>query len=176
MVFSSLASLASLACVADSTSLVSFLPSSKSGAQIALDCASLIDEYEFMFMLQRLRGVLAWGLALWALGTIGLRLGGRFLLPTARGGWTLLLLIGSIPLMASVARRLCQRARLPADQWPAGALALMLPTLLLDAFAAAFFPAVYPGLAPDAAGVFGGWMLACCAGAALGGGTPPRTR
>jgi len=43
-----------------------------------------------------------------------------------------------------------------------------LPTLCLDAFSATFFPAVFPNIAPGAAGVFGGWMLACCAGGLIG--------
>ena len=43
-------------------------------------------------------------------------------------------------------------------------IALLLPTLSLDAFSAAFFPAVFPNLPASGAGVFGGWMLICCAG------------
>jgi len=34
--------------------------------------------------------------------------------------------------------------------------------------ASAFFPVVFPNMAPEAAGIFGGWMLCCCAGAAIG--------
>jgi hypothetical protein len=45
---------------------------------------------------------------------------------------------------------------------------LVLPTLLLDTFASAFFPYVYPNLLVAAAGLFGGWMLWCCGGALLG--------
>jgi hypothetical protein len=145
----------------------------ESNGDISLAFHRRLYEHEFMFIHARL---MAWGVALWAIGTLGLRLGGRFVLPAAGGGRALLLLVGSIPLMAWVARSLYQRAHLPIDQWPAGALALMLPTLVLDAFTAAFFPVIYPGIAPEAAGVFGGWMLACCAGAALGGSTRPQAR
>jgi Family of unknown function (DUF5367) len=44
------------------------------------------------------------------------------------------------------------------------AIALLLPTLILDAFASAFFSTVYPNLPADVAGVFAGWMMMCCAG------------
>jgi hypothetical protein len=50
----------------------------------------------------------------------------------------------------------------------AGAVSIALPTLLLDPFSSAFFPAVFPNMAPEVAGVFGGWMLICCAGALMG--------
>jgi len=42
------------------------------------------------------------------------------------------------------------------------------PTLLLDPFSSAFFPIVFPNIAPEMAGVFGGWMLLCCAAALVG--------
>jgi len=108
------------------------------------------------------------GLAIWIVGTLALRLfGQRLLLP---GHWTrtLLLFAISFPAMAWVARRLCRRFQLPRDQWPAGAIAIALPTLLLDPFSSAFFPAVFPNIAPEAAGLFGGWMLLCCAGGLAG--------
>jgi hypothetical protein len=43
-----------------------------------------------------------------------------------------------------------------------------MPTLVFDAFASAFFPLVYPNMPESAAGLFGGWMLWCCAGALFG--------
>ena len=52
--------------------------------------------------------------------------------------------------------------------WPAGGISLALPTLLFDPFSSAFFSAIFPNIAPEMAGVFGGWMLVCCAGALLG--------
>jgi len=70
--------------------------------------------------------------------------------------------------MAWIVRRLCRRFQLPRDQWLRGALSVALPTLLLDPFSSAFFPVVFPNMAPEAAGVFGGWMLWCCAGALVG--------
>jgi hypothetical protein len=80
-----------------------------------------------------------------------------------------LLFLVSFPAMAWVVRSLCSGARLPREQWPAGAVAIALPTLLLDPFSTIFFPVVFPNMAPEMAGVFGGWMLWCCAGALVGG-------
>jgi len=78
--------------------------------------------------------------------------------------------------MAWVVRRLCRRFRLPQEQWLAGAVSVALPTLMLDPFSSAFFPVVFPNMASQVAGVFGGWMLWCCAGALLGVAIRRRTQ
>jgi hypothetical protein len=108
------------------------------------------------------------GLLIWVGATLALRLAGQHLLYP--GGWqkTLLLFAISFPSMAWLARRLCRRFQLPPERWLAGVVSLCLPTLLLDPFSSAFFKAVFPNLAPEMAGVFGGWMLCCCAGAFAG--------
>ena len=86
------------------------------------------------------------------------------------GDWkgTLTSFAVSFPLMAWIVRRLCRRFQLKQEQWMAGAVSVALPTLLLDPFSSAFFPVVFPNMAPEVAGVFGGWMLWCCAGAVVG--------
>jgi len=114
------------------------------------------------------RALLLYGFGLWLLGTIVLRVAGQHLLHPGSLPATLALFAVSVLAMALLARRLCLRLGLPREQWPAGAVSLALPTLVLDPFSSAFFPAVFPNIAPAAAGVFGGWMLCCCAGALLG--------
>jgi len=109
-----------------------------------------------------------WGAALWAIGTIVLRLGGQFLLRPVAGARTVALFAVSFILFAAVARRLCRRFGVADDRWIAAGVSLVMPTLVLDPFSAAFFPVVFPNIAPGAAGIFGGWMLACCAGALAG--------
>ena len=101
-------------------------------------------------------------------GTLALRVAGQRLLRP--GDWTgmLILFAVSFPLMAWLVRRLCGRFQARQEQWPAGAVSVLLPTLLLDPFSSAFFPVVFPNMAPEVAGVFGGWMLWCCAGALVG--------
>jgi hypothetical protein len=42
---------------------------------------------------------------------------------------------------------------------------------LLDAVATIWFPVAYPNIRPDAAGLFGGWLLFCNALALIGAAT-----
>jgi hypothetical protein len=115
-----------------------------------------------------------YGLGMWIAATIALRVAGQRLLRP--GDWTgmLVLFAVSFPLMAWLVRRLCSRFQLRPEQWPAGAVSVLLPTLLLDPFSSAFFPVVFPNMARELAGVFGGWMLWCCAGALVGVTIRPR--
>jgi hypothetical protein len=108
------------------------------------------------------------GFAIWGGATACLRVRGQYLLRPDDWPRTLILFAVSFPLMAWIVRRLCRRFQLPRDQWLWGAVSIALPTLLLDPFSSAFFPVVFPNMAPEVAGVFGGWMLWCCAGALLG--------
>lgn len=108
------------------------------------------------------------GLAIWGGATVVLCLAGQHLLHPGDWQGTLILFAISFPLMAWIVRRLCRRFQLPREQWLLGAVKVALPTLLLDPFSGAFFPAVFPNMPPEVAGVFGGWMLWCCAGALVG--------
>jgi hypothetical protein len=108
------------------------------------------------------------GLGIWTAGTIVLRAAGQRILHPGDWTSTFILFAVSFPLMAWLVRRLCKRFRLPQEQWLAGAVSIALPTLLLDPFSSAFFPVIFPNMAPEVAGVFGGWMLWCCAGALVG--------
>ncbi len=120
--------------------------------------------------------LLVTGLIIWIAATAALRLGGQFVLRPQAWPATIALFAISFLAMAWLVRRLCRRLRVPPEQWPAGAISLAAPTLLLDPFSSAFFPTVFPNLAPELAGVFGGWMLCCCAGALLGGAVRPGAR
>ena len=108
------------------------------------------------------------GLVIWAGATIALRLEGQHLLRPGDWKRTLILFGMSFPLMALVVRRLCKQFGLARERWLAGAFSIALPTLLLDPFSSAFFPTVFPNMSREVAGVFGGWMLWCCAGAFVG--------
>jgi len=116
------------------------------------------------------------GLAIWLAATIALRLAGQHLLRPAGPAAALMLFALSFPLMAWLVRRICTRLQLPPNQWLNGAVSFALPTLLLDPFSSAFFRVVFPNIAPEMAGVFGGWMLCCCAGAVIGGAIPADVR
>lgn len=108
------------------------------------------------------------GTIIWLVATAYLRVDGQRLLHPRPWPMTLVLYAVSFASMALLARRLCQALKMPRRDWPAGAISLALPTLLLDPFSAGFFRAIFPNIAPEMAGVFGGWMLVCCAGALLG--------
>jgi hypothetical protein len=114
------------------------------------------------------RRLMFYGLAGWIAATLALRAGGQYLLRP--GDWTgiVVLFAVSFPLMAFLVRRLCSGLHLGEEQWLDSAVTILAPTLLLDPFSSAFFPIVFPNMAPEMAGVFGGWMLWCCAGALLG--------
>jgi len=120
--------------------------------------------------------LLLYGFGIWAGATIVLRIAGAYLLYPGSWKGTLILFAASFPLMAWVVRRLCGGVHLPVEQWPAGAISIALPTLLLDPFSSAFFPVVFPNMAPEVAGVFGGWMLWCCAGGLVGAMLRPGRR
>jgi hypothetical protein len=114
------------------------------------------------------RRLFLYGLAIWLAATSLLRLAGQRVLHPDNGSRTLILFAVSFPLMALLVRRLCRKFHIPPEAWPAAAISLALPTLLLDPFSSAFFPAVFPNIPVSAAGIFGGWMLWCCAGALVG--------
>jgi hypothetical protein len=120
-----------------------------------------------MFIKPRL---LTAGLVLWLVGTAALRFAGHRLLPPGHPIVAIVLLVAGAAGSAWLVRHLCASAQLSREDWLAGAVAIVLPTLCLDAFSATFFPAVFPNIAPAAAGFFGGWMLACCAGGLIGAG------
>jgi hypothetical protein len=109
-----------------------------------------------------------YGLGIWIAATALLRIAGQHVLHPANSIRTPIMFAVSFLLMALLARGLCRRLHIPPDGWPAAAISLALPTLLLDPFSSAFFANVFPNIPSAAAGVFGGWMLICCAGALAG--------
>jgi len=108
------------------------------------------------------------GLLLWIAGTAGIRLSGHRLLQSQHISQTLILYLVSFIAMGLLIPRICRRLGLEKDSRLKGATLLVLPTLILDPFSCAFFAIVFPNLEPGAAGVFGGWILICCAGAVAG--------
>jgi len=116
--------------------------------------------------------LLLYGLGIWLAATLALRVAGQHLLHPGDLTGTLILFVVSFPLMALIVRRICSRFRLPQEQWLEAGFLIALPTLLLDPFSSAFFPVVFPNMAPAVAGMFGGWMLWCCAGALVGASIP----
>jgi hypothetical protein len=120
-----------------------------------------------MFRFRSHRLVFCFGVALWAIGTIVTRVAGQYLLSNGAAG-TLLLYGGSFAVMALLVPKLFDGARVRREDSAHAYVLLSIPTLTLDPFTCAFFSSLFPNVPAGAAGVFGGWMLACCAGAAVG--------
>ena len=114
-----------------------------------------------------MKRALATGFVLWLAATVVLRFAPAGWLDPSRPAAVLILYAGSFLLLFLSIRRLVARPSAPASALRAG-VALFLPTLVLDAFAAAFFPAAYPNFPAASAGIFGGWMLICCGGGLAG--------
>ena len=93
------------------------------------------------------------GFIIWAAATAAIRLagGGIFRLPAP------LLLAITLPLMIAVARMILH----DAPQRALAAIALVAPGMLLDTISAIWFSRIFPNIPPEAAGLFGGWLLFC---------------
>lgn len=113
--------------------------------------------------------ILIYGVVGWVVATAALRVGGQHLLRSSEWKGILILYLVSFILMASLARRLLFTLQISQEQVLGAVVSLLLPTLLLDPFSGAFFSAVFPNMAAEMAGAFGGWMLISCAGALVGG-------
>jgi len=99
------------------------------------------------------------GVAIWAVATAALRLRGEWLFQSVDVSRALLLLGVSLPLMVVVAIAVLGGFR--GNEKARAAVVLVAPGMLLDAVSAIAFPAVFPNIRPDAAGLFGGWLLFC---------------
>ena len=105
------------------------------------------------------------GFVIWTAGTILLRLlpAGGVAERTVSAPFVAVLYVASFALFFLVLGRPIAGAR-PTAEARGALIALVLPTLVLDAFSSAFFSLVFPNLPASAAGVFGGWILISCAG------------
>jgi Family of unknown function (DUF5367) len=111
------------------------------------------------------------GLGIWLGASIALRVLGQFLLDPSSAGRVAALLVVSAPVMFYLPRRLFRVFAIDRAAFGRGAAALVVPGMVLDALATIWFPAAYPNMRPDAAGLFGGWLLFCNAVALVGAAT-----
>lgn len=100
------------------------------------------------------------GFLIWAVATVALRLAGQHVFRDTGSGAALRLLLVSLPVMIAVALGLLQQYRM-TEQRALAAIVLVAPGMLLDTVSSIWFPAVFPNIRPDAAGMFGGWLLFC---------------
>ena len=92
------------------------------------------------------------GFIIWAAATIVLRLAGQYVMR-----YPLVLLAVSLPVMICVAIAIVGHAHDRAR----AAIALVAPGMVLDTISAIWFQRIFPNIDPNAAGVFGGWLLLC---------------
>lgn len=111
------------------------------------------------------------GCAIWLGATIALRLWGQYVFDPSAVWSIAALLIVSAPIMFYLPRRLFRVYAIDRAAFGRGAAALVAPGMVLDAFASIWFPLAYPNIRPDAAGLFGGWLLFCNAVALIGAAT-----
>ena len=92
------------------------------------------------------------GFVIWACATIALRLFGQYVF-----GSPIVLLAVSLPAMIAVALAVLGHD----EQRALAAIALVAPGMLLDTISTIWFARIFPNIRPDAAGLFGGWLLFC---------------
>ena len=97
------------------------------------------------------------GFLIWLGATIVLRVAGQYIFRGTGGTAAIILLAVSLPLMVLVAWRVLH----DVEQRALGAIALVAPGMLLDTISTIWFPHVFPNIRPDAAPLFGGWILFC---------------
>jgi hypothetical protein len=108
---------------------------------------------------------------IWLGATFALRLWGQYVLDPSAAWVIPALLIGSAPVMFYLPRGLFRLSGIDRGSVGRGVVALVAPGMLLDAAVSIWFPVVYPNIRPDAAGLFGGWLLFCNALALIGAAT-----
>jgi hypothetical protein len=101
------------------------------------------------------------GIGIWLAATVALRTGGQWILEPDRTIAVAVLLAITAPIMLALPRRLFARFAIKPESYAIGAIALVAPGMLLDTISAIAFPQVFPNIRPDAAGLFGGWLLYC---------------
>ena len=98
---------------------------------------------------------------IWLVATIALRFAGQRVLNPERPLSVVVLLAISGLLLYRLPRLLFSRFAIPYHQRALGGIALVAPGMFLDTVSAICFSSVFPNIRPDAAGLFGGWLLFC---------------
>jgi hypothetical protein len=101
------------------------------------------------------------GLVIWLVATIALRLAGQRMFHPDRPWSVIALLAISALLMFLLPRWLFARFSISREQRALGGITLATPGMFLDTVSAICFSTVFPNIHPDAAGLFGGWLLFC---------------
>jgi hypothetical protein len=101
------------------------------------------------------------GFVIWLVATAALRLWGQWFLRPGDLVAVIALLAVSAPAMFLLPRWLFRVYLIDPAEYAAGGIALVAPGMILDTVSAIAFTRMFPNIAPDAAGLFGGWLLFC---------------
>lgn len=99
------------------------------------------------------------GFVAWFAATVGLRLGGQYVFDPGAPLVVAAVYVGTVPGMTALALVLFRWQGVRGAARTQAAVALVLPGMLLDVFAVAWFGTVFPNMAPGAANYFGGQIL-----------------
>lgn len=114
------------------------------------------------------------GFIVWLAATVAFRLAGQYLLnpsaPVLVGG----LFVAVVPAMVGLALAFYRWRGVTGATRLQAAIALVLPGMLLDSLAVAWFGVVFPNMVPGAAKYFGGMLLLAYASVLLSGFIPSR--
>lgn len=102
-----------------------------------------------------------YGLVLWAIGTVGLRLAGHYLFVPGRPLRLAAAYVLAVPLVLAVTYPAYERLGVLRSQRPRAAGAIVAANVVPDAFALGFFGALFPNMDPGAAAHVGAWLLWC---------------
>ncbi len=124
-----------------------------------------------------MKPIIVYGFAIWLGATIALRVGGQHVFNPDSMLSIAILFVCSVPIMAWVPRAIFQGRGVAPENWARGAIALVVPGMLLDTFSTIFFSSVFPNIRHDAAALFAAWLLLCNATALISAaaGAKPRS-
>lgn len=109
------------------------------------------------------------GFAVWLVATVVFRLAGQFLLDPAAPFVIVLLYVAVVPAMVGLALVFYWWRGVTGTERLQAAVALVLPGMLLDTVAVAFFGTVFPNMLPESGTYFGGMLLLAYASVLLSG-------
>lgn len=117
---------------------------------------------------------LAYGFVLWLVATVVFRLFGQFVLVPGGGIRLVAVLMLTVPGIAALMCLLYTREGLDGRGRILAAVFMVLPGMLLDVVALAFFGVVYPNMGSEVASLFGAFLLWAYALVLLTGFFPAR--
>jgi hypothetical protein len=113
------------------------------------------------------------GLLVWLVVSIAIRMFGQLVFIPGDPAVLAVLYLASFAGLVLALRLMFRLMSLLVQQVFLATILMVLPGMVLDGVALAFYPVVFPNLDPAACGLFGGWLLVAYAGVLAGAVTWP---